>query len=251
MSEDRIIVRNQIEFDAAIPTGKIIVLGAADLFTITSGSPRVLVLESRPSIDVRDSSKPSIDVWDLSTPSIDVRDSSTPSIDVRDSSKPSIAVWDSSTPSIAVWDSSKPSIDVWDSSTPSIDVRDSSKPSIDVWGSWVGPASAPMTYSNRDDLIVVLDSAKAETPGLLAALQIGKVNGSCYDGECACLVGTLERMHGSPFLPRDVNRPAEQLFMPIRPGMTPKNSAHVLVICEWIKDWAKDRGVSLEPVAAE
>jgi len=108
-----------------------------------------------------------------------------------------------------------------------------------------------MTYSNRDDLIVVLDSAKAETPGLLAALQIGKVNGSCYDGECACLVGTLERMHGSPFLPRDANRPAEQLFMPIRPGMTPKNSAHVLVICEWIKDWAKDRGVSLEPVAAE
>ena len=104
----------------------------------------------------------------------------------------------------------------------------------------------------KDDFFEVLDSQPNEVPGLLAALNAGKVDGSTYQGECACLVGTLANVKGCAYTALDVrpdsNRPAEIWFLNINPGMTPDNNGFAAITKEWIDEWAAKRAV---PVTAE
>lgn len=94
----------------------------------------------------------------------------------------------------------------------------------------------------RDDIWSVLSASPAEVPGLLAALENGKVDGSTYEGECACLVGTIANVRGCrynamPTLQPDSSRPAEQWFMQIKKGDTPKTSKAAKMAHSWIKEW--------------
>lgn len=80
----------------------------------------------------------------------------------------------------------------------------------------------------RDDLWAVLSAAPREAQYVLDALRAGKVNGSAYEGDCACLVGTIANAKGChytavPNLAPDAKRLAEAWFMQIAPGQTPEN----------------------------
>ena len=96
--------------------------------------------------------------------------------------------------------------------------------------------------SIRDDLYDVLVHAPAEVPALLSALRIGKIDGSTYSGECACLVGTIANARGCNVnklgtLVPNSSRPAERWFLAITPGITPANNAVAKITEGWIEQW--------------
>ena len=94
----------------------------------------------------------------------------------------------------------------------------------------------------RDDLWAVLSAAPHEVQGLRAALIAGRVNGSVYKGECACLIGTIANLQHRaytdlPNLRPNSSRPIERFFLAIEEGDTPETSQVVKIIVEWIDDW--------------
>jgi hypothetical protein len=96
----------------------------------------------------------------------------------------------------------------------------------------------------KADVFAVLATAPTEAPAVLAALEAGTVDGSTYDGTCACLVGTMEHaaQNGLRFdvlaqIPRDASRPAEVFFQRIRPGDTPSNSPDAALASVWVREY--------------
>ena len=94
----------------------------------------------------------------------------------------------------------------------------------------------------RDDIWAVLSGAPAEVPTLLAKLRAGEVDGSCYSGTCACLVGTLANARGCDYtalgaVAPNSSRPAERFFASIDVGDTPETSQFAKLADEWISDW--------------
>jgi hypothetical protein len=108
----------------------------------------------------------------------------------------------------------------------------------------------------RDDIFAVLSSAPAEVPALLEALKTGKVDGSTYTGECACLVGTLAKAKGCTErqiegLTPNSSRSAERFFMGIRKGDTPATNPASKLATEWVEDWLTRMRAAFGPVAAK
>src|SRR5579863_1416417 len=96
--------------------------------------------------------------------------------------------------------------------------------------------------SIRDDLWAVLSCSPREVEGLRTALIEGRVNGSTYEGECACLVGTLANVRHCeydeiPGLAPDSSRPAERFFLGIKTGDTPDKSQFSALAFQWIDEW--------------
>ncbi len=94
----------------------------------------------------------------------------------------------------------------------------------------------------RDDLWAVLSGAPAEVPALLAKLRDGEVDGSCYSGACACLVGTLANARGCDYtalgtVTPNSARPAERFFLAIDQGDTPETSQAAKLAEGWISEW--------------
>jgi len=98
----------------------------------------------------------------------------------------------------------------------------------------------------RNDIWAILLQSN-EVDNVLKALKEGKVNGSVYEGECACLVGTIANSKGCKYndvdrlngLKTDSNRPAERWFMQIQPEQTPENSNAVKLTVEWIEEFKR------------
>jgi hypothetical protein len=94
----------------------------------------------------------------------------------------------------------------------------------------------------RDDLWAVLSAAPAEVDGLRAAIAAGRVDGSTYDGDCACLVGTIAHIRGVAYTDLGViqpnsARPAERFFLIVRRGDTPDRCDAARIAMEWIDQW--------------
>jgi hypothetical protein len=111
--------------------------------------------------------------------------------------------------------------------------------------------------ATRDDVRALVAAAPKESPALLVALRAGRVNGSCYTGECACLCGTIAKsMAGrvldtfddvaivlGEMLRTDQLRPAERWALAIRQGDTPETSPVVALTARWIEEWIAEQAV--------
>jgi hypothetical protein len=116
----------------------------------------------------------------------------------------------------------------------------------DLYGARYAPTN--LLEHIRRDIREILDAAPAEVGGLLQALWSGKVDGSTYEGECACLVGTIANVRGSrydaiPGITPDTQRPAERWFMNIRKGDTPVTNPAAAYACAVVAEWMHERGV--------
>jgi hypothetical protein len=95
----------------------------------------------------------------------------------------------------------------------------------------------------KADFIEVISQAPREVPALIEALKAGRVDGSTYSGECACLVGTIANARGIDVdsaelgIPKDSSRPVERFFMAIRKGDTPETNAASKLALEWAEAW--------------
>jgi hypothetical protein len=101
-------------------------------------------------------------------------------------------------------------------------------------------------YQCSRDILFILQSLKKETPYLKKMLIEGKVSGTQYEGECACLIGTLANGDGGlqkvcesiPFYEKGTHNMGETWFLNIREGDTPETnefSAHVLKLIEMVE----------------
>src|SRR3990167_7443808 len=114
------------------------------------------------------------------------------------------------------------------------DLRDSDFSGSDLRGSNLTPI--------RDDLWAVLSASPSEVDGLRAAIAEGRISGSSYEGDCACLVGTIAKVcHKKydelPNLKPNSNRPAERFFLAIKVGDTPETNQFSRLALEWVEAW--------------
>ena len=105
----------------------------------------------------------------------------------------------------------------------------------------------PQDFINQcsRDILFILGHLKKEVPFLRAKLIAGEVDGSEYEGECACLVGTLANADGGvekvcstiPFYEKGTHNYGEMWFLNIHTGDTPKNNAfakHAVMLCDLV-----------------
>ena len=94
--------------------------------------------------------------------------------------------------------------------------------------------------AKRDILFILSYSAKVEVVGLKSKIVEGKINGSQYEGECCCLIGSLgndKAISLIPFYTKGLHNSGEQLFFQIQEGDTPENnifSKIALAMCDLI-----------------
>ena len=103
----------------------------------------------------------------------------------------------------------------------------------------------------KEDFFKVLDTSPNEVAGLRQAMINGKINGNQYEGECACLVGTIAKISNCKFnnmsnLKPNSDRPAEIWFLMFRPGHTPENHAGMKKTLGWLDEWVKKNKKLLE-----
>ena len=105
----------------------------------------------------------------------------------------------------------------------------------------------PQDYINQcsRDMLFIFEHLKSELPGLRKALIEGRVDGTQYEGECACLIGTLGNLDGGvdkvceaiPFYEKGIHNPGEAWFLNIHKGDTPEDNqfaAHALKLIDLV-----------------
>jgi len=122
--------------------------------------------------------------------------------------------------------------------------------------SYANLSYANLSYANlsgfKNDLFEILLNAPLEVAGLREKLIAGEIDGSCYSGECACLVGTLAKLRGVclqeedgqmkdaivlPGIKPKAGRPAEVWFSNLHPGCTPDKNAVAAITLDWIQEF--------------
>ena len=111
--------------------------------------------------------------------------------------------------------------------------------------------------SFKADFWAILTTARKEIPGLITAMREGRIDGSTYSGECACLVGTIANVRhvSANTLEQDSSRPAEQWFLMIKKGDKPGDDSSggfaLQQALEWAEEYCALSGVKLPKPAKE
>ena len=121
----------------------------------------------------------------------------------------------------------------------------------DLWGANL--SGADLSKANlsviKADMFYVLLYSIDEIKFLKQNIIDGRIDGSTYDGECACLSGTL--INGAKITNgkqekevikkimdcRDSSRPIERFFLGIKIGDTPENSQVSKLALQWIEEF--------------
>ena len=84
----------------------------------------------------------------------------------------------------------------------------------------------------------VLDSYPNEVSGLRQKIIAGEIDGTMYEGNCACLRGTIAKLRGCSFEDLEPNPHSleEQWFLAIQPGMAVDHPV-VAITLSWIDEW--------------
>lgn len=82
-----------------------------------------------------------------------------------------------------------------------------------------------------------------EIPALRQSIIEGRIDGSSYNGECACLCGTIEKTDNVEIKKRiydlrDSDRPIERFFMNIRKGDKPETNQVSKIVLEWLDEFS-------------
>jgi hypothetical protein len=91
----------------------------------------------------------------------------------------------------------------------------------------------------RDDYWAILIAAGHEVPGIRAAIIEGRIDGSAYEGTCACLCGTIANIRGVNYkaleaIKPNSNRPVERFFANIKKGDTPETNISSKYALQWL-----------------
>jgi uncharacterized protein YjbI with pentapeptide repeats len=79
----------------------------------------------------------------------------------------------------------------------------------------------------KQQLRYVLFYSRAEVPRLIEKIQTGQIDGTQYEGQCTCLIGSIDNDKAVKQIPdyeKGLHNPSEQLFWQIKEGDTPENS---------------------------
>ncbi|SFH98451.1 pentapeptide repeat-containing protein [Planctomicrobium piriforme] len=96
----------------------------------------------------------------------------------------------------------------------------------------------------RQDLILAILQLPDEIPFLRQAIVDGKIDGSTYSGECACLAGTMAHACHLPWdefeslkkMPINASSPRELWFTNLKPGDTPETSEVAKITLQWVDE---------------
>jgi hypothetical protein len=99
----------------------------------------------------------------------------------------------------------------------------------------------------KADLWLTLACNRNEVPALLDALRAGHIDGSVYEGECACLKGTIANIKHVSYTELSPNSsdPAECWFMGIQKGDTPETNLMSKLAVEWCEEWCALTGTPI------
>jgi len=97
----------------------------------------------------------------------------------------------------------------------------------------------------RKDFLAVLLPLKNEVAEFYKHLLDGRIDGSTYEGECACLKGTFANIKKCNYntLNPDDKSSSEILFLAIKEGDTPETNQVSAIVKEWTLEFMKEHAL--------
>ncbi|MBO1267068.1 hypothetical protein, partial [Arthrobacter cavernae] len=116
----------------------------------------------------------------------------------------------------------------------------------DLYGQTLDKLPRAFIEACSRDILFIMEHLKAEVPFLKEKLLAGEVDGSQYEGDCACLVGSLAKGKETsvanvcstiPYYTKGTHNPGEQWFLNIHEGDMPADNAfskHAVSLCNQV-----------------
>jgi hypothetical protein len=138
-------------------------------------------------------------------------------------------------------------------------LREANLRGADLRGQTLDKLPAAFIESCSRDMLFIMEHLKPEVSFLKEKLLAGEVDGTQYEGDCACLVGTLGKKvdegvagvcRAIPFYTKGTHNPGEQWFLNIHRGDKPADnefSRHAVKLCNMALGLAEGDGLPVLP----